>query len=207
MRRRNFIALIGSLLSIIGLNSCVHEFAVMDYSFEFSAQVTYDDSSDEHRLTLTRKSGMEDGEYNIAFRLDEGSPISLKDKDGRIHEESMKENFSNVSARTYTISRMTAGEHILHLDISTSEFSQQIDIVVTVEDFSFNFDAQVLFDEDTKMHTLEVTLEDGSAEDTYTVHIPSITWSPGIPIRRNSPRASPEDMTCRKWIRESIWLT
>ena len=31
--------------------SCAHEFAVVDYSFEFAADITYDSQADEHRQT------------------------------------------------------------------------------------------------------------------------------------------------------------
>ena len=45
--------------------SCTQELTVIDNSFEFAAEVTYDDSADSHRLTLTRKSGAEDNQYKI----------------------------------------------------------------------------------------------------------------------------------------------
>ena len=56
-------------LAIISLffSSCVHEFTVVDHSFEFDARIVYDDSADLHRLTLTRINGAEDNQYNIAF--------------------------------------------------------------------------------------------------------------------------------------------
>lgn len=149
--------------------SCVQEFTVTDHSFEFKAEVVYDDSEDLHRLTLTRVSGMEDNEYNIAFTLDEENSITLTDMDGRVHSGSLSERFADVSARTYTISKMAPGEHTLSLDISTEEFRQQIGIVIAVEDFSFDFDTKVIFDENSKTHSLEVVLKDGRPADTYTI--------------------------------------
>ena len=158
-----------AFLCLAATTSCVQEFVVTDNSFEFTAEVTYDDSEDLHRLTLTRVSGMEENEYDITFTLDGQSGVSLTDMDGRVHEGSFPERFADVSARTYIISKMTPGEHTLSLDISTEEYRQQIGIVMVVEDFSFNFDTKVIFDENSKTHSLEVTLKDGSPADSYTI--------------------------------------
>lgn len=156
-------------LCLVATTSCVQEFVVTDHSFEFTAEVTYDESEDLHRLTLTRVSGLEENEYDIAFTLDGQSAVSLTDMDGRVHEGSFSERFADVSARTYTISKMDPGEHTLSLDISTEEYRQQIGIVMVVEDFSFDFDTKVIFDENSKTHSLEVTLKDGSPADSYTI--------------------------------------
>ena len=156
-------------LCLAATTSCVHEFVVTDHSFEFTAEVTYDESEDLHRITLTRVSGLEENEYDIAFTLDGQSGVSLTDMDGRVHEGSFSERFADVSARTYTISKMDPGEHTLSLDISTEEYRQQIGIVMVIEDFSFDFDTKVIFDENSKTHSLEVTLKDGSPEDSYTI--------------------------------------
>ena len=163
------IYMVMASLCLAATTSCVQEFVVTDHSFEFTAEVTYDDSEDLHRLTLTRVSGMEENEYDIAFTLDGQSGISLTDMDGRVHEGSFSERFADVSARTYTISKMDPGEHTLSLDISTEEYRQQIGIVMVVEDFSFDFDTKVIFDENSKTHSLEVTLKDGSPADSYTI--------------------------------------
>ena len=159
------LVLIGNLL----LCSCVHEFAVVDNSFEFVAEVTYDDSADEYRLTLTRKSGSESNQYMIAFTLDGEAMLSITDMNGMTHEGSFKDSFSDVSAKTYTMSRVAPGEHTLNLDITTAEYSQSLAVTFLVEDFSFDFDTKVLFDEKTKAHSLEVTLKDGAPADTYTI--------------------------------------
>lgn len=163
------IYMVMTSLCLAAITSCVHEFVVTDHSFEFTAEVTYDDSEDLHRLTLTRVSGLEENEYDIAFTLDGESAVSLTDMDGRVHEGSFSERFADVSARTYTISKMVPGEHTLSLDISTEEYRQQIGIVMVVEDFSFDFDTKVIFDENSKTHSLEVTLKDGSPTDSYTI--------------------------------------
>ena len=149
--------------------SCVHEFAVVDYSFEFAADITYDSQANEHRLTLTRKSGAEDNQYKFAFTLDGEANVSLTDMNGMTHEGSFKDSFSDVSAKPYTLSKAAPGEHTLSLDISTPEYSQSLAVTYLVEDFSFDFDTKVLFDEKTKAHSLEVTLKEGAPTDTYTI--------------------------------------
>ena len=156
-------------LSMIGIYSCVHEFTVVDYSFEFSAEVTYDEKADEHRLTLTRLSGAESNQYKIAFTLDGESTLSLKDMNGMSYEGSFKESFSEVATKTYTLSKAAPGEHVLNLDITTAEYAQSLSVNYFVEDFSFAFDTKILFDEKTKEHSLEVTLKEGAPADTYTI--------------------------------------
>lgn len=166
---RHINRFISVLFSIAIACSCVQEYSVIDYSFEFAAEIVYDDKEDYHRLTLTRKSGAEDNRYNIAFTIDGESTLTLKDMDGREYEGSMDESFSDVSARTYTLSRVEPGEHTIYLDIKTKEYSQSLAISYVVEDFTFSFDTKVLFDESTKTHSLEVALKEGAPTDTYTI--------------------------------------
>lgn len=156
-------------LLVLLFSSCVHELTVIDYSFEFAAEITYDSQADEHRLTLTRKSGAEDNQYKFVFTLDGEANVSLTDMNGMTHEGSFKDSFSEVSAKTYTLSKAAPGEHTLSLDISTPEYSQSLAVTYLVEDFSFDFDTKVLFDEKTKTHSLELTLKEGAPTDTYTI--------------------------------------
>ena len=149
--------------------SCVHEYAVIDNSFNFVAEVVYDDNEDQYRLTLTRRSGTEDNRYNIAFTLDGESTLVLEDMNGMSLEGSFSETFNDVSARTYTLSRLSPGEHTLNLDITTEEYAQSLAVTFIVEDFTFAFDTKVLFDENTKTHSLEVNLQKGAPTDTYTI--------------------------------------
>ena len=149
--------------------SCVHEYTVIDNSFDFAAEVIYDDNEDQYRLTLTRKSGTEDNRYNIAFTLDGESTLVLEDMNGMSLEGSFSETFNDVSARTYTLSRLSPGEHTLNLDITTEEYAQSLAVTFIVEDFTFAFDTKVLFDENTKTHSLEVNLQKGAPTDTYTI--------------------------------------
>ena len=151
------------------LCSCVHEFAVIDNSFEFAAEITYDSQADERRLTLTRKSGAEGNHYKVAFTLDGESTMTLTDADGMTIEGFFNESFDDVSSRTYTMSRISPGEHTLNIEITTEEFSQSLAVTFVVEDFSFEFDTKVIFDHKSKTHSLEVTLKEGIPTDTYTI--------------------------------------
>ena len=151
------------------LCSCVHEFAVIDNSFEFAAEITYDSQADERRLTLTRKSGAEGNHYKVAFTLDGERTMTLTDADGMTIEGVFNESFDDVSSRTYTMSRISPGEHTLNIEITTEEFSQSLAVTFVVEDFSFEFDTKVIFDHKSKTHSLEVTLKEGIPTDTYTI--------------------------------------
>ena len=167
MRLRRLLAAISSAATLFC--SCIQEYAVIDNSFEFAAEITYDDSADAHRVTLTRKSGAEDNQYNIAFTLDGEADMSLIDMNGRTHEGSFKETFDDVSARTYTLSRVAPGEHTLNLEISTDEFSQSLSIDYLVKDFSFRFEGMVSYNELERNHTLHLTLKEGSESDRYRI--------------------------------------
>ena len=158
-----------SICCMMAACSCIQEYNILDYSFEFAAEVTYDDQADEHRLTLTRRSGAESNQYNIAFTLDGESTLTMVDMNGMTQEGSFRETFSDVSAKTYTLSKVAPGEHNLSLDITTEEYAQSLSVGYLVEDFSFEFDTKVLFDEATKSHSLEVTLKEGAPTDTYTI--------------------------------------
>ena len=167
-RAKNFHPILICMVMLL-LSSCVHEFPVTDYSFEFTAQVIYDESMDQHRLTLTKKHGSEKDNYRISFSLDGEAAVSLTDMNGRVNDSPITESFDGVSTRTYTLSRLQPGEHTLTLDIKTETFSQCLSEVFVVEDFSFGFDTKIIFDEKTKTHSLELTLTDGAPADTYTI--------------------------------------
>ena len=169
MKTKFLYIIILPLLCLASATSCVHEFAVVDNSFEFVADVTYDGGANQHRLTLTRKSGAPDNQYKIAFTLDGESKMTLTDANGMTIEGFFNESFDEVSVRTYTLSTITPGEHTLDLEITTEEFSQSLAVTFVVEDFSFEFDTKVVFDQKSKTHSLEVTLKEGSPTDTYTI--------------------------------------
>lgn len=169
MKTKLFYIIILSFLCLASATSCVHEFAVVDNSFEFVADVTYDGGANQHRLTLTRKSGAPDNQYKIAFTLNGESTMTLTDANGMTIEGFFNESFDDVSTRTYTLSTIAPGEHTLDLEITTEEFSQSLAVTFVVEDFSFEFDTKVVFDQKSKRHSLEVTLKEGSPTDAYTI--------------------------------------
>ena len=169
MKTRLLYIIILSFLCLASATSCVNELAVVDNSFEFVADVTYDGGANQHRLTLTRKSGAPDNQYKIAFTLDGESTMTLTDANGMTIEGFFNESFDDVSTRTYTLSTIAPGEHTLDLEITTEEFSQSLAVTFVVEDFSFEFDTRVVFDQKSKTHSLEVTLKEGSPSETYTI--------------------------------------
>ena len=169
MKSKFLYIIILSFLCLSSTTSCVHEFIVVDNSFEFVADVTYDGGANQHRLTLTRKSGAPDNQYNIAFTLDGESTLTLTDANGMSIEGFFNESFDDVAVRTYILSTIAPGEHTLNLEISTEEFSQSLGVTFVVEDFSFEFDTKVVFDQKSKTHSLEVTLKEGTPTETYTI--------------------------------------
>ena len=169
MKSKFLYIIILSFLCLSSITSCVHEFIVVDNSFEFVADVTYDGGANQHRLTLTRKSGAPDNQYKIAFTLDGESTMTLTDANGMTIEGFFNESFDDVSTRTYTLSTIAPGEHTLDLEITTEEFSQSLAVTFVVEDFSFEFDTKVVFDQKSKTHSLEVTLKEGTPTETYTI--------------------------------------
>ena len=82
MKTKFLYIIILPLLCLASATSCVHEYAVVDNSFEFVADVTYDGGANQQRLTLTRKSGAPDNQYKIAFTLDGESTMTLTDANG-----------------------------------------------------------------------------------------------------------------------------
>ena len=169
MKSKFLYIIILSFLCLSSITSCVHEFIVVDNSFEFVADVTYDGGANQHRLTLTRKSGAPDNQYKIAFTLDGESTLTLTDANGMTIEGFFNESFDDVAARTYILSTIAPGEHTLNLEISTEEFSQSLAVTFVVEDFSFEFDTKVVFDQKSKTHSLEVTLKEGTPTETYII--------------------------------------
>ena len=137
MKSKFLYIIILSFLCLSSTTSCVHEFIVVDNSFEFVADVTYDGGANQHRLTLTRKSGAPDNQYKIVFTLDGESTLTFTDANGMTIEGFFYESFGDVSARTYTLSTIAPGEYTLDLVISTEEFSQSLAVTFVVEDFSF----------------------------------------------------------------------
>lgn len=167
-RLKHLLGLLTGSLSLL-VSSCIHEFPVTDYSFEFSAQVVYDDDNDQHRLTLTKVMGACEDDYKVVFTLDGEASLSLTDMNGRSYEGVMNESFKDISTRTYTLSDVKSGEHTLTLEISSENYSQTIEMEFTVMDYTFEFDCSVDFDKESKTHSLSVTLDKGNADQRYRI--------------------------------------
>ena len=147
-RLKHLLGLLTGALSLL-VSSCIHEFPVTDYSFEFSAQVVYDDDNDQHRLTLTKVMGACEDDYKVVFTLDGEAALSLTDMNGRSYEGVMNESFKDINTRTYTLSDVKSGEHTLTLEISSENYSQTIETEFTVMDYTFVFDCSVDFDKES----------------------------------------------------------
>ena len=167
-RLKHLLGLLTGSLSLL-VSSCIHEFPVTDYSFEFSAQVVYDDESDQHRLTLTKVMGACEDDYKVVFTLDGEASLSLTDMNGRSYEGVMNESFKDINTRTYTLSDVKSGEHTLTLEISSENYSQTIETEFTGMDYTVVFDCSVDFDKESKTHSLSVTLDKGDADQRYRI--------------------------------------
>ena len=149
-------------------SACVHEFPVIDHSFDFSGVVVYDGEVDQHRLTLTciKKSGAD--QYNIAFSMDGENVISLTDMEGRTYQDSFKESFTDSDSHTYILSETTVGSHVLQLAISTDEFSQTLEIPYEVVRQKYDIHAEVST-VGAENSTLMMSLANGDTKYIYDV--------------------------------------
>ena len=157
-------------LIVLFASSCVHEFPVIDHSFDFSGVVVYDQESDQHRLTLTcaKKSGT--GQYTIAFSMDGENIITLTDMEGRTYQDSFKESFTDTASHTYILSETAVGTHLLQLTISTDEFSQSLEIPYEVTRQKYDIHAEVSTI-GAKNSTLMMSLADGDTKYIYAVTV------------------------------------
>ena len=148
----------------------MHEFPVIDHSFDFSGVVVYDQESDQHRLTLTcaKKSGT--GQYTIAFSMDGENIITLTDMEGRTYQDSFKESFTDTASHTYILSETAVGTHLLQLTISTDEFSQSLEIPYEVTRQKYDIHAEVSTI-GAKNSTLMMSLADGDTKYIYAVTV------------------------------------
>ena len=95
MRAKIFTSLI---LAVTVLSSCIHEFPVTDYSFDFSGTVVYDAEADQHRLTLTCNKRSCEEFYNVAFHVDGENVITLTDTEGQTYNDWFKVSFSDTES-------------------------------------------------------------------------------------------------------------
>ena len=149
-------------------SACVHEFPVIDHSFDFSGAVVYDDEADQHRLTLTCVKNSGADQYNVAFSMDGENIISLTDMEGRTYQDSFKESFTDSDSHTYILSETAVGSHVLQLTISTDEFSQNLEIPYEVIRQKYDIHAEVST-VGAKSSTLMISLANGDTKYIYDV--------------------------------------
>ena len=162
--------IISLVLTFIALTSCIHEFPVSDYSFDFSGVVVYDAEADQHRLTLTcNKRSCEDS-YNVAFHVDGENVITLTDMDGQTYTDWFKTSFGNTDSRTYILSEAPVGSHLIQLTISTEEFCQSIEIPYEVTRQKYDIHAEVSI-VGTESSSVLMSLTKGDPKYSYNVDI------------------------------------
>lgn len=157
-------------LVIMFASACVHEFPVIDHSFEFTGAVVYDQETDQHRLTLTCDKNTDTDQYNIAFSMDGENMITLTDMEGRTYQDSFKESFTDSDSHTYILSEAAVGSHLLQLTISTEDFSQCIEIAYEVFRQKYDIHAEVSTI-GAKNSTLMMSLADGDTKYIYDVTV------------------------------------
>ena len=158
------------VLTFIALTSCIHEFPVSDYSFDFSGVVVYDAEADQHRLTLTcNKRSCEDS-YNVAFHVDGENVITLTDMEGQTYTDWFQTSFGNTDSRTYILSEAPVGSHLIQLTISTEEFCQSIEIPYEVTKQKYDIHAEVST-AGTESSSILMSLTKGDSKYTYEVDL------------------------------------
>ena len=157
-------------LVIMFASACVHEFPVIDHSFEFTGAVVYDQETDQHRLTLTCDKNTDTDQYNIAFSMDGENMITLTDMEGRTYQDSFKESFTDSDSHTYILSETAVGSHLLQLTISTEDFSQCIEIAYEVFRQKYDIHAEVSTI-GAKNSTLMMSLADGDTKYIYDITV------------------------------------
>ena len=157
-------------LVVLLASACVHEYPVIDHSFEFSGVVVYDQDADQHRLTLSCNKPSGADEYNVAFLLDNESIITLTDVNGRTYQEFIKVSNKVSSTHTFQISEVPVGTHLLQLTISTDEFSQSLEIPYEVFRQKYDIHAEVSTI-GAKNSTLMMSLADGDTKYIYDVTV------------------------------------
>ncbi len=155
---------------VLSTTSCIHEFPVTDYSFDFSGTVIYDQDTDEHRLTLTCIKHSGAAGYNIVFHIDGENVITLTDFEGRTYQEWFSASFSDTDSHTYTLSEAAVGSHLIQLTISTEGFCQSLEIEYEVTRQKYDIHAEVST-VGAKSSTLMMSLADGDTKYIYDVAV------------------------------------
>ena len=153
---------------VLFMSGCVHEFPVIDHSFDFSGAVVYDQETDQHRLTLTCVKNSSTDQYNIAFSMDGENVITLTDMEGRTYQDSFKESFTDSDSHTYILAEAPVGTHLLQLTISTDEYSQNLEISYEVVRQKYDIHAEVST-VGAENSTLMMSLANGDTKYIYDV--------------------------------------
>ena len=167
MRARILTSLI---LVIAALSSCIHEFPVTDYSFDFSGKVVYDAESDQHRLTLTCNKRSCEETYNVVFHVDGENVITLTDMEGQTYNDWFKASFSDTDSRTYILSEASVGSHVIQITISTEGFCQSLEIPYEVTRQKYDIHAEVST-VGTESSSVLMSLTKGDPKYSYDVDI------------------------------------
>ena len=167
MRARILISLI---LAVTALSSCIHEFPVTDYSFDFSGKVVYDAESDQHRLTLTCNKRSCEETYNVVFHVDGENVITLTDMEGQTYNDWFKASFSDTDSRTYILSEASVGSHVIQITISTEGFCQSLEVPYEVTRQKYDIHAEVST-VGTESSSVLMSLTKGDPKYSYDVDI------------------------------------
>ena len=167
MRTRILTSLI---LAVTALSSCIHEFPVTDYSFDFSGTVVYDAEADQHRLTLTCNKRSCEEIYNVVFHVDGENVITLTDMEGQTYNDCFKASFSDTDSRTYILSEASVGSHVIQITISTEGFCQSLEIPYEVTRQKYDIHAEVST-VGTESSSVLMSLTKGDPKYSYDVDI------------------------------------
>ena len=158
------------ILAVTALTSCIYEFPVTDYSFDFSGTVVYDAEADQHRLTLTCNKRSCEETYNVVFHVDGENVITLTDMEGQTYNDWFKASFSDTDSRTYILSEASVGSHLIQITISTERFCQSLEVPYEVTRQKYDIHAEVST-VGTESSSVLMSLIKGDPKYSYDVDI------------------------------------
>ena len=158
------------ILAVTALTSCIYEFPVTDYSFDFSGTVVYDAEADQHRLTLTCNKRSCEETYNVVFHVDGENVITLTDMEGQTYNDWFKASFSDTDSHTYILSESPVGSHVIQITISTEGFCQSLEVPYEVTRQKYDIHAEVST-VGTESSSVLMSLTKGDPKYSYYVDI------------------------------------
>ena len=158
------------ILAVTALTSCIYEFPVTDYSFDFSGTVVYDAEADQHRLTLTCNKRSCEETYNVVFHVDGENVITLTDMEGQTYNDWFKASFSDTDSRTYILSESPVGSHLIQITISTEGFCQSLEVPYEVTRQKYDIHAEVST-VGTESSSVLMSLTKGDPKYSYDVDL------------------------------------